>query len=437
MGLEEMLNRYVITSAEYGAKVNHKQLDAYERYAEEWDARILVIPIEGQYKDEPMHERISQYEVVDSMKLNNNLEISNFGVKAQTINPLTGLRRFGKSTIIGSPKQHLELVANSPQNSPHAIMSTGVCTLPNYKDNRIGSIGDRDHKQGAILVEIEDDELFHYRQSVNTSDGSFVDLGIKYVPDGRPYRVDVDTVVLGDLHDAQKDLALYEATKTFLTDVKPKIQVWHDVMDSYSISHHDLSRNVRLGKKAALGQLDLQTELYNLGRTVEELSQYSDKCYVVKSNHDEHLTRWLDEGRFMNEPHNLGIGLQLAYALFQGKDPVEEGIKLAYGKVPKNVKFLQRDDELKRQGVELGFHGDIGPRGARGSPISHEYSLRNAVLAHMHVPYIRKDIMGVGAMMLNPDYAKGSANNTMCTHAIINHNKTKQLVNIVDGRYTI
>src|SRR6056297_2711759 len=109
--LEEMVNRFVITAGEYGAKPNHKQLDAYEKYAAMWNAEIIVVPIEGQYKDQPLHDRLQQYTVANEMKLNDNLSIRDFNVRAQQINPLTGLRRFGNSMIVGSPKQHLEYVA--------------------------------------------------------------------------------------------------------------------------------------------------------------------------------------------------------------------------------------------------------------------------------------------------------------------------------------
>ena len=438
MELEERVKRYVVTSAEYGARLNHKQLDAYDSYAKEWDAEIIVIPIEGQYKDEPMHKRISDYIVANKTLLNQNLSIEDFGVKAQTINSLTGLKRFGKSMIIGSPKQHLEYVANSPKHSPHAIISTGACTLPSYRNNRIGLIGQRDHVQGGILIELEDDDkTFHFRQAVHNVDGSFIDMGIKYFPDTKHKFVGVDTLVLGDLHDHQKDEDAYQSALGLIDELQPKIVVGHDIMDSYAISHHDAKSSVRLAKKHADGDLDLAAELYNLGKTVEEIASKTGTFYVVKSNHDEHLTRWLEEGRYVNEPHNLAIGLKLATAHLEGRDPVKEGIKLTYGSVPSNVKFLQRDDELTRYGVELGFHGDKGPRGGRGSPIGLEYSLRNAITGHSHTAFIKKNLWGVGAMVLAPDYAKGSPGSNTVTHAIVNHNGKKQLLNYTNGKYTL
>ena len=435
--LEEMIKRYIVTSAEYGAGVNHKQLDAYEQYASQWDADIIVVPIEGQHKDEPMHPRIAQYTNADEMSLNDNLSIEDFGVKAQTINPLTGLKRFGKSTIVGSPKMHLEHVANSPKISAHAVMSTGSCTTPNYKQNRIGRIGNRDHQQGAILVEVEDNKTFHFRQAVHNVDGSFIDMGIKYSAKGPSKDVSIPALVMADLHDHQKDIAAYDATLGFLDEYDVKNVVGHDIFDAYSISHHDAKSAMTLARKAKGDELNLRQELYNLGQTVEEIASRTGTFYAVKSNHDEHLTRWLEEGRFMQEPHNLELGLKLASALIEGKDPVEEGIKLTYGSVPSNMKFLQRDDELRIKGVECAFHGDKGPRGGRGSPIGLEYSLRDATVAHMHHAFIRKGLWGVGSLALNQAYTKGSMGCGTITHNLINNNGKRQHINYTNGKFTV
>ena len=99
-----MIHKFVITAAEVGASPNHKQLDAYENYASQNDAEIIVIPILGQYPLEDLHKRFNDYTVATEYDFCSNLEIKDFGVKAQNINPLTGLKRFGavnKSIIVG------------------------------------------------------------------------------------------------------------------------------------------------------------------------------------------------------------------------------------------------------------------------------------------------------------------------------------------------
>ncbi|MFK5283800.1 hypothetical protein ACI3PL_29915, partial [Lacticaseibacillus paracasei] len=67
-------------------------------------------------------------------------------------------------------------------------MTTGACTLPKYYDNkfvskRLSYIADHDHTIGAIIVEIENDKLFHFRQIQADENGSFIDYGVQYNPD--------------------------------------------------------------------------------------------------------------------------------------------------------------------------------------------------------------------------------------------------------------
>ena len=440
-----MINRYIITAAEIGAEPNHRQLDAYETYAKHWDAKIVVIPIEGQHKDGNLDPRFDSYLVAKEMPINKNVEIYDFCTKAQQINPLTGLRRFGsvdKSILVGSTKQHLEHVANSASHKPKAVMATGACTLPQYKKNtRIGRIAEKDHTQGAILLESENNKYFHFRQAQNILDGSFIDLGIKYTPNGKVIEnAGTDTLILGDLHDAQKDIKDYKTSLEMIDSLQPKVLVLHDVFDAYSVSHHDTGKQLLRAKKSNGGHLDLRNELYNLGATLHELTSHGRKdmkTYVVKSNHCEHLERYLDECRYTGDSMNLELSVKLAHAMLQGKDPIAEGVKLTYGSLPKNIKFLQRDDELKRYGWELAMHGDKGPNGSRGSIPSFEYSLGKAFVGHAHSAAIRKNVFRVGTLLKKDvDYAKGSPGSWTTTHGVIYPNGKGSLVNIYGGKWT-
>ena len=442
--LDEMIKRYIVTAAEIGANPNHKQLDAYERYAQDNDAEILVIPIEGQNsKDMDLHTRFDNYTVTSEYDLGNKIQIRDFRPKAQQINPLTGLRRFGAtdaSTIVGSTKQHLEMVANSNSCSPKAVMSTGASTLPNYNHNRIGLIGERDHRQGGIAVDVDTDtDKFFFRQIQNITDGSFIDQGVKYSSNRKSQQVRADTIVLGDLHVAQMMRGDYEAAMEMINEYKPKHVMLHDVFDAYAVSHHDNGKLLTRASKYGNGQLNLREELRLTGEVLHELASQGHKdtqYHIVKSNHDEHLSRYLDECRFTGDSNNLELSVRLAYAMLEGKDPVEEGIKLTYGHVPKNVKFLSRDDEFKRYGWLLSAHGDKGPSGSRGSPVSFEYSLGKAIIGHAHSAHIKKDIWRVGALLTpDVDYARGSAGAWTATNAVLYPNGKAQLQTSFDGEW--
>ena len=441
MNLETMINRYLITAAEVGASPNHKQLDAYERYAEETGAEIIVIPVMGQYPKEQLHKRFSQYKTTSKYSLGKKIEIKDFKTRAQQINPLTQLKRFGavdKSIIVGSPKQHLEMIANSNRCSPKAIMSTGISTLPNYKDNRIGTMADLDHRQGAIAVEVDSDSnLFLFRQIQNIKDGSFIDSGRKYCADRKPFDVRADTVILGDLHITQMLPEEYEAACEMINTLNPKHVMLHDTFDAYSITHHDMGRQIRRARKSNLGQLSLFDELYRTGEVLHELTSqgHPDTIYhVVKSNHDEHLERYLDEGRYGGDAQNLQLSVKLAAAMMEGKDPLKEGIKLTYGYVPPNLKFLKRDDEFQRYGYQLSSHGDKGPSGSRGSLNAFEYSLGKAFVGHTHSAKIRKDVWGVGTLLTpEVDYAKGSTGSWTATNGVLYPNGKGQLITSFNG----
>jgi hypothetical protein len=440
-----MIKKYLVTAAELGATPNYKQLDAYDKYAKETGASIIVIPILGQYRDGRLSKRFSNYSVATEASLGKHIGIKDFGVRAQQINPLTGLKRFGtvdKSIIVGSPKQHLEHVANSTKNEPKAVMSTGVTTLPNYRDQfRIGKIAKEDHVQGAILVDVDtQSNYFNFRQVQNVTNGTFIDQGMKYSKN-KVIPVRADTIVLGDIHEAQINEMSYDLSCDMINVLRPKHVILHDVFDAYSVNHHDIGKHLLRASKANLGQLSLYQELYNLGERLDELTCQGEKdtiYHVVKSNHDEALDRYLDECRFIGDSQNLQLSVQLANAILEGKDPLREGIRLTYGHVPKNLKFMARDEDFNRYGWHLSSHGDKGPSGSRGSMASFDYSLGKAVVAHSHSAAIRKNVYRVGALeRFDVDYAKGTTGNWTASNVVIYPNTKAQILNMYGDEWRI
>jgi hypothetical protein len=280
-----------------------------------------------------------------------------------------------------------------------------------------------------------------YAIRLYTTDGSFIDLGYRYYPTGTIDTVRPDTMVWGDLHNANKDLNDYNTSLAMINDLKPKALVLHDIFDGHSITHHDVNKSlVRAGKANTNNGLSLYQELYQLGETLQEIKSNGPKgmkMVIDKSNHCESLSKYLEECRYTGDPQNLELSVKLAHAMLQGKDPVQEGIRLTYGSLPQGVRFLQRDDEFNRYGWEMGFHGDKGPNGSRGIMPSFEYSLSKAIIGHTHSSSIRKNIYRVGTLLRKDiDYAKGSPGSWTTTHALVYPNRTAQLVNIYNGKYT-
>ena len=119
------------------------------------------------------------------------------------------------------------------------------------------------------------------------------------------------------------------------------------------------------------------------------------------------------------------------------QDPVAVGLAMI-GRIPKNVRFLDYDDDYKIRGVQLGSHGDKGMSGGRSSMRSREYAHGTSITGHSHTPEILRNTYIVGtSTFLRLPYTKGSASSWMNTNAILYDNGSVQLLNIIDGQWTI
>jgi len=444
--LESMVSRYVVTSAQHGATYSKEFLSAIDSYSERNKAEVIIIPINGVHSDEELHPDLQKYTVTSAYQFCSNLLIEDFPVKAQQIRPLTGLGRFiqgNKSAVVGSPKQHLEVLATSNADLPKILVTTGAITNPNYnEDNRLGSIAKRDHIYGALIVEVNDKTgEFHYRHiRAKKTTGAFIDLGIEYRPTLKPIRSDSEAVVLGDLHTGQIDKVAYNASKELIRATRPRYIVVHDLFDAASISHHDINKQIYKAQKSKAGKLSLTRELAVCGEYLVDLAKLlpkDGKLIVVKSNHDEHLNRYLEEGRYGDDAENLYLASRLSAAMFEGKDPLKEGIKLTYGDVGPKIKFLTRDDDFKVYGIQAGSHGDLGGNGSRGSVTSQQINYGRSIVGHRHTPSIRGDAYCVGTLThLKLDYNRGPSS-WLQTNAVINTDGSIQLVNIINSRYRL
>jgi len=161
------------------------------------------------------------------------------------------------------------------------------------------------------------------------------------------------------------------------------------------------------------------------------------QIYLVASNHHEFLNRYLDEGRFMRDLKNARLGFRLADYMSREdmNDPVEEGIRMM-GKLPNNIKFLKRTDDLKVYGYQLASHGDKGPGGGYGSMQSKENDYGKSITGHVHKPQILRDTYTVGTCLpLVMFYTRGQPTDWSNTHALLYDTGTVQMVNIIGKRW--
>ena len=446
MSLEDIVTeRYLVTAAQHGARPHKGFERSLNAYATDIGAQVVVAPINGAYIDEPLHPSIANnpdYTVTNSMGFNKNLELIDFPIRAQQIIPTTGLGRFiqhNKSAVLASPKVALECLATSNIELPKILATTGALTQPNYKtQTRIGQIAQRDHQYGALLIEVDGD-LFQYRQIIADTSGTFYDIDRRV--DGKTGKIsksNPDAIVFGDIHTAQINPAVHLTNLEMMRDLKPRAVVLHDIYDGSSISHHNVNQLMQRTMKADLRGLNLSDELYQVGALLHEYYNElgsKSEIVVVKSNHDEVLDRYLEEGRFINDPENFRLAANLAIAKLDGEDTLQAGIEGVYGSFGKYVRFLGRDEDYKVRGIQLGAHGDLGGNGSRGGKRQQQNNYGPSITAHTHTPHILNDAWCVGTSTnLKMDYNRGPSS-WMNTHALVHPNGKRQLINVIDSRY--
>jgi hypothetical protein len=211
--------RFVITTAVTGCSADRAFLKSIESYNQLNKAKLLVlIASDPSAKHRPnlIDPAIPKNSVVISdISFNSNLHINTIKLSAKHIDPITGLARLGQrngSFIYASPKQRLKYIATGNRRYTRCVMTTGAITQPqydtsSYMNNRTAHIAEHDHIMGAVIVEIENDQKYHFRQIQADRDGSFIDLGKKYSGD-QVLDCPPEAFILGDLHITDTDPAV-------------------------------------------------------------------------------------------------------------------------------------------------------------------------------------------------------------------------------------
>lgn len=448
--LEDEIKKYkkfVITTAVMGKEINKPFVDSIRNYAERNNALLLVLPCEDvvsrgkKAKALEVSPELSDFKVVfKDMYLNKNLYLCAIKVSAKQINPLTGLDRVpvkkGASIIMASPKVFLKYIPNMHYDIPPALMTTGAVTVNNYDtekymSKRTSTLAENDHAYGVVIIEVENDDIFHFRHVQASPYNSLTDMGIDYLPDGTVKEMEETVMVLGDSHVGYHDIELHEKVMETAQKANVKEVILHDIFHGSSISHHDAKKGVTNAIKAREGRLNLERECKAVKNYLNDIESRGFNIKVVKSNHDSHLLRFLEDGRYVSDPVNYQFSLKLALAATEGNDPLQYAIEEELGYKTDKVNWLLEDTGCKVYGVEVSTHGSTGANGSKGSLAQYEKAFGNCVTAHTHSAAIIRDAFCVGTVgLMDMKYNKGLSSWTR-TCCLIYKNGTKQLVNFI------
>ena len=443
--------KFVITTVVMGKEVNKPFADSLRNYAKRNNALLIALPCEDVVsrgkktsKTLEISPELSDFRVVfKDTYINNNLCLCAIKVSAKQINPLTGLDRLTvqrqASIIVASPKVFLKYVPNMHYDIPPALMTTGAVTINNYDTDRYMSkrtstLAEGDHAYGAIIVEVEDEHIFHFRHVRASSYNSITDMGIDYLPDGSVQPMDNTVMVMGDSHTGYHDKELHVSIMEAALKSGVDTIFLHDIFNATSVTHHDKGKGITRAIKAKENKLDLKLECTAIRNYLNNIILHGMDAYIVSSNHDHMLLRWLEEGGYINDPLNYEMGVSLAAAAIKGHDPLKYAIENEIGYKEERVHWLKEDESCKVYGVECSNHGSAGANGSKGSLQIFEKGLGNCVVAHTHSAAIIRDAYCVGTVgVMDQGYNKGLSSWTR-TCCLIYKNGTKQLINFIPDK---
>lgn len=337
--------------------------------------------------------------------------------------PISGFESYTgrNSCIIPHPKIAMESVASGKHEGTKLIYTTGCVTRKNYIQKKAGQVAQFHHAYGALLVEVSEAGWFA-RQISAGNNGTMYDLNVR-VKDGKVttgHRV--EAIVWGDAHVRQADGTVAQLAWSkggILDTLRPRHQVFHDLLDFYSRNHHDIG-NGRLRFRRYVGAPEddsVGAELDEVAVALAKRSRAWCKTVVVASNHDGALLKWLDTADYRSDPRNAVEFLRLQSAVYKSEQ--ERDFRFSVFEYAmkhrgvKSVNFLREDDSYvicrdANGGIELGMHGHLGVNGGRGSMLGFARMGRKSFIGHGHRAGIVDGVWMVGtSSRLDLGYNRG------------------------------
>lgn len=351
-------------------------------------------------------------------------------VSPSSKNPLLNLDKLSKnlnSIIISSPKQYLETLPYDPDNTYKIASSTGTISLPCYKSNVAGMLDEQNHMLGALRLTWNNKASRYNIRQLQYKNGYIYDLNKCYSKEGCVSKGNtVSCIVLGDLHAPETDEIALQNSISLIKELKPKDVMIHDWISYQSINHHEENKVLTKLLNTTEETKDLKTEINCALKILNKLAKScpESKINIVHSNHDEFLTKWLNEGEFVKgNPANRITGCELFANIANGLDVIPKHL------LAKNVKFLPFCKSVIINDYEVGKHGDVGIAGAKGNTNAYVKTYNKSITGHTHSPKIKESGVVVGTLSkLKLSYNKNSISNWAHANCILYENGTFQLI---------
>ena len=412
--------------------------EIWEMYMGKHPDSQRTMPMHYFWDDIPKDE----YPILNAKELNKKISVIEPQTPPQNENPATGNRDIpqdymGGSIIMPSPKQIFTSIPKALGGKfPKVLLTTGCCTHPNYNDtNSRGKKAKRHHQYGFVAVDILDGRTYLPRVVPALEDGTFIDLGIKYTPGQKPRKIKTKALVLGDIHVPFQDYKAIKASFEMIKTFKPESIFVHDILDFYCINHHN-SKDLLWKMLLAERGLDvLENELEAGLKLLKKLSSAAPgNIYVVPSNHDQFLPRWINE-QLTKDPRNMRMAGKIIGAYTDKENIVKTALKQV-GKIPDNIEFLLLGEDQKSHNYECAAHGHLGIDGSRGNLKQFKVSYGKVVTGHTHTLEVDGHAISAGTNSMIPlEYQLGQPSKAIRGNVAIYEPGLAQAIPIIKGQW--
>lgn len=451
-------DRFIITSALNDVPVMPEFWRALELYAKQHEAMIIVAPArylnpttrkQDDRDDYQWPAEVQPYLTDDMIELHEHLVfMAQARIPATSTDPLRGKQDLskGRSAIFAHAQIAMEMVP-TPQNShPKVLWTTGSVSESLYSDTDRGIRARFHHSHAAMVVEL-DGPRFHAR-SLNWDGDGFYDVAggeCRYYTEKGSHKDRAEALCPGDEHakfaDPDCEKATYHGDDSICSAARPKKVVRNDIFDGYSISHHHDKNPVTRIAKARNGDDLVEAELILTRDYIDRTTPKDAENIVVPSNHHDHLLQWMKRHSPGSDPRNADILIDLWHALKGTIKLTEEGtvcgdpLALWMGpRLKSQTTFLEQNESHQIAGIEVGFHGDKGINGARGTIAQYSRLGVRTVIGHSHSPGIKKGAYQTGTMTGRLEYQSGPGTHAQC-HVLIYPNGKRQHIFVIKGHW--
>ena len=385
---------------------------------------------------------LDDYLFYGKVDLGNTLISCDSHISPTAKNPTEGYEILAENghVVLGHSKNHFRTLPRFRGDTLKTICTTGYITTKNYSRSKAGETGALLHSYGFVVVELKDKEICYIPRNVKVkSDGSFCDI---------IYSVDKKNVsainsslgfVWGDIHAREINRDFLNVSKSIVAKLNPQISVLHDILDASTINVHEAKDMFLKRLKITQGKHLLEDEINECLDLVEEIKGCCGKVWISESNHDNFLTRHIDNENWKRDLHNSPAYLK--YALItQTVDLRDYGNILGYliwERFGDSVKYMKMGDSEYIADYHISSHGDYSSNGAKGGTKSFSRLNLKIVHGHTHSPMLHNNVSTVGVTCnLHQYYNRKGLSSWAYAHSVIHNNGKNQLL-VFDDDYSL